>query len=108
MKIGFVGLGHMGFGMAANLLKSRHAVTVYNRTRAKTEPLVAQGAKAAADSHAGCAKGCIKRGDKAVLVTTEGKVYQIANQDKVVDHAGQKVTLVAEADGENLTVSEVK
>ena len=67
-----------------------------------------QGAKAAADSHAGCAKACIKRGDKAVLVTTEGKVYQIANQDKVVDHAGQKVTLVAEADGDNLTVSEVK
>jgi hypothetical protein len=67
-----------------------------------------QGAKAAADSHAGCAKGCIKRGDKAVLVTSEGKVYQIANQDKVVDHAGQKVTLVAAADGDNLTVSDVK
>jgi hypothetical protein len=67
-----------------------------------------QGAKTAADSHAGCAKGCIKRGDKAVLVTPEGKVYAIANQDKVVEHAGQKVTLVAEADGDNLTVSEVK
>jgi len=67
-----------------------------------------QGAKAAADGHAGCAKGCIKRGDKAVLVTSEGKVYQIANQDKVVDHAGQKVTLVAEAAGDNLTVSAVK
>jgi hypothetical protein len=65
-------------------------------------------AKVAADSHAGCAKGCIKRGDKAVLVTPEGKVYQIANQDKVVDHAGEKVTLVAEADGDNLTVSAVK
>ena len=67
-----------------------------------------QGAKAAADSHAGCAKGCIKRGDKAVLVTPEGKVYTIANQDKVVAHAGEKVTLTAEADGDNLTVSEVK
>jgi len=67
-----------------------------------------QGAKTAADSHAGCAKGCIKRGDKAVLVTPEGKVYQIANQDKVADHAGDKVTLVAEADGDSLTVSAVK
>ena len=67
-----------------------------------------QGAKAAADGHAGCAKGCIKRGDKAVLVTPEGKVYTIANQDKVVDHAGQKVTVVAEASGDDLTVSEVK
>jgi hypothetical protein len=67
-----------------------------------------QGAKAAADSHAGCAKGCLKRGDKAVLVTPEGKVYTIANQDKVVEHAGEKVTLVAQADGDNLTVTEVK
>lgn len=67
-----------------------------------------QGAKAAADGHAGCAKGCIKRGDKAVLVTPEGKVYTIANQDKVVDHAGEKVTLVGDADGDSITVKEVK
>ncbi len=67
-----------------------------------------QGAKAAADGHAGCAKGCIKRGDKAVLVTPEGKVYAIANQDKVVEHAGEKVTLVADASGDSLTVSAVK
>ncbi|HTT64330.1 MAG TPA: DUF5818 domain-containing protein [Bryobacteraceae bacterium] len=67
-----------------------------------------QGAKVASESHAGCAKGCIKRGDKAVLVTPEGKVYQIANQDKVVDHAGEKVTVEGEAEGDSITVSEVK
>ncbi|MGA2588607.1 MAG: DUF5818 domain-containing protein [Bryobacteraceae bacterium] len=65
-------------------------------------------AKVAADGHAGCAQACIKRGDKAVLVTTDGKVFSIANQDKVVDHAGQKVTLVGEVDGDSITVSEVK
>jgi len=65
-------------------------------------------AKVASDSHAGCAKGCIKRGDKAVLVTPEGKIYQIANQDKVVEHAGEKVTLVGDADGDSITVTEVK
>ena len=65
-------------------------------------------AKVAADSHAGCAKSCIKKGDKAVLVTAEGKVFQIANQDKVVEHAGEKVTLVGEIDADNITVSEVK
>ena len=48
MKVGFIGLGHMGAGMAANLLKAGHDVTVYNRTRTKVEALVAQGAKAAA------------------------------------------------------------
>jgi hypothetical protein len=65
-------------------------------------------AKVASDGHAGCAQGCIKRGDKAVLVTSDGKVYTIANQDKVTDHAGQKVTVEATADGDNLTVTEVK
>jgi len=44
MKVGFIGLGQMGAGMAANLLRAGHEVTVYNRTRSKTGPLVAQGA----------------------------------------------------------------
>jgi 3-hydroxyisobutyrate dehydrogenase-like beta-hydroxyacid dehydrogenase len=47
MKIGFIGLGHMGSGMAANLLKAGHVVSVYNRTTAKIEPLVSLGAEAA-------------------------------------------------------------
>ena len=45
VRVGFVGLGHMGAGMAANLLKAGHHVTVFNRTPAKTETLVARGAK---------------------------------------------------------------
>jgi hypothetical protein len=65
-------------------------------------------AKVAADGHAGCAKSCMKRGDKAVLVTPDGKIYNITNQDKVVEHAGEKVTLTGDADGENITVTEVK
>jgi 3-hydroxyisobutyrate dehydrogenase-like beta-hydroxyacid dehydrogenase len=32
MNVGFIGLGHMGSGMAANLVKAGHTVTVYNRT----------------------------------------------------------------------------
>ena len=39
----------MGTGMAANLLKAGHGVTVYNRTGSKVEALVVQGSKAAAD-----------------------------------------------------------
>ena len=67
-----------------------------------------QVAKAGTADHAGCAKGCIKRGDKAVLVTSDGKVFNITNQDKVVEHAGEKVTLVGDVDGDNITVTEVK
>ncbi|MGO9460127.1 MAG: NAD(P)-dependent oxidoreductase [Rhodomicrobium sp.] len=48
MKVGFIGLGRMGEGMATNLLKAGHEVIVYNRTQAKTAPLAAQGAKVAA------------------------------------------------------------
>ena len=40
MKVGFVGLGRMGSGMAASLLKAGHEVIVYNRTPAKAEPLI--------------------------------------------------------------------
>ena len=41
--IGWIGCGRMGYAMAARLLKAGHAVTVYNRTRAKAEPLVKSG-----------------------------------------------------------------
>ena len=44
-RIAFLGLGLMGSGMAARLLAAGHPLTVYNRTRAKAQPLVEQGAK---------------------------------------------------------------
>src|SRR5260370_16312457 len=44
MNVGFIGLGHMGAGMAANLLKTGHRVIVFNRTLAKAEALIAHGA----------------------------------------------------------------
>ena len=47
MQIGFIGLGSMGCGMAANLLKAGHTVTVFNRTPGKAEVLVAEGASLA-------------------------------------------------------------
>lgn len=47
MKIGFVGLGEMGSGMARNLLRSGHELTVYNRTREKAAALSSQGARVA-------------------------------------------------------------
>ena len=48
MKIGFIGLGSMGRGMARNLLKAGHEVTVYNRTRARADEFAREGAKVAA------------------------------------------------------------
>jgi hypothetical protein len=66
------------------------------------------GAKAASEKHANCAANCIKGGQKAVLVTEDGKVYAIANQEKVTDHAGHKVTVTGKVDGETITVDSVK
>jgi 3-hydroxyisobutyrate dehydrogenase len=43
-KIAFLGTGIMGSGMALNLLKAGYPLTVYNRTLAKTQPLVEAGA----------------------------------------------------------------
>ena len=48
MQIGFIGLGIMGGGMAANLQKSGYDLIVYNRTAEKAQPLVQGGAVLAA------------------------------------------------------------
>ena len=43
MKVGFIGLGIMGSRMAANLQKHGLSLVVFNRTREKAEPLIADG-----------------------------------------------------------------
>jgi hypothetical protein len=57
---------------------------------------------------AACAKKCIKGGSPAVLVTEDGKIYKIANQAKIVDHAGEKVSVEASLKGDTLTIDSVK
>ncbi len=47
MKIGFVGLGQMGSGIARNLVKAGHEVHAYNRTASRAEELAADGAQVA-------------------------------------------------------------
>jgi 3-hydroxyisobutyrate dehydrogenase len=46
--IGWIGIGRMGYAMAERLAKAGADLTVWNRTRAKAEPLAANGAKIAA------------------------------------------------------------
>ncbi len=47
MKIGFVGLGHMGAPMARNLLKAGHSLTVFDVVQLNVDALKAAGASAA-------------------------------------------------------------
>ena len=56
-RIGFIGLGIMGRGMAANILKAGFPLTVWNRTPERTDELAAGGATVAA-SPAALAAGC--------------------------------------------------
>jgi 3-hydroxyisobutyrate dehydrogenase-like beta-hydroxyacid dehydrogenase len=70
MNVGFIGLGHMGAGMAANILRAGHAVTVYNRTRAKVDGLVAEGAKAAASLSEAC------RGDAVITMLANDQAVE--------------------------------
>ncbi|MBI4273720.1 MAG: NAD(P)-dependent oxidoreductase [Rhizobiales bacterium] len=44
-KIGWIGMGRMGFPMAERLLKAGYDVSIWNRTRAKAEPLAKIGGK---------------------------------------------------------------
>jgi hypothetical protein len=55
-----------------------------------------------------CAKKCIKGGSPAVLVMPDGKIYKIDNQDKIVAHAGETVTVTGKVKGDTLTVESVK
>lgn len=61
MKIGFVGLGKMGSGMARSLLRAGHEVAVYNRSQEKAEALGREGA------HVTSSPGEVCRGSQAVI-----------------------------------------
>ena len=56
LQIGWIGAGRMGYEMALRLAKAGCDITVWNRTRAKAEPLAKCGAKIAdkASELAGC------------------------------------------------------
>src|SRR5581483_3581982 len=45
LKIGWIGMGRMGYPMAERLLKAGYDVSIWNRTRSKAEPLAKSGGK---------------------------------------------------------------
>ncbi len=98
MKVGFIGLGQMGSGIAANLIKAGHEVTVYNRTAAKAEPLVKQGAKLAASVAEAC-KGeavfTMLANDEALSQVTHGEGGILASLAKGAMHISSSTISVA-------------
>jgi hypothetical protein len=57
-------------------------------------------------ANAQCVQKCVRDGDKIVLVTEQGKVIQIANQQKVeADSYGQKVAVTGKTEGDTITIA---
>jgi 3-hydroxyisobutyrate dehydrogenase-like beta-hydroxyacid dehydrogenase len=65
MKVGFIGLGHMGAGMAANLVKGGHDLSVFNRGSGRSGPLIALGAHEARTIADAC------RGEAVITMLTD-------------------------------------
>jgi hypothetical protein len=60
-------------------------------------------------NNAECVARCVRDGDKVVLVTEEGKIFQISNQDKITPESyGQVVTLTGKTEGDTITVESLK
>ena len=54
MKVGFIGIGRMGRGIAGRILTGEHDLVVYNRTPGRTEELAQEGARVAASVAEAC------------------------------------------------------
>ena len=93
-RIGFIGLGIMGGGMAHNLLKKGHDVIVWNRSPARMEPLIEAGA-AEATSPADVAQQativmiCVSDTPdvEAVVEGSEGILAGLRPGTLVIDHS---------------------
>ena len=73
-RVGWIGIGRMGHAMAERIAKAGADLTVWNRTRAKAEPLAALGAKIA-DDIAMIHKGRIQWHGAASKIDSSGNEY---------------------------------
>jgi 3-hydroxyisobutyrate dehydrogenase-like beta-hydroxyacid dehydrogenase len=101
MNIGFIGLGNMGAGMAANLLKAGHAVTAYNRSPDKVAALVEQGAvfaRTVAEACTGDVVVSMLADDHAVEAVTFGDDGILASLRQGAMHVSSSTISVALAE----------
>lgn len=94
MRLGFVGLGKMGTGIARNLLRAGHQVAVYNRTPEKAEALAAEGARVAGSPADACRDAeavlTMLADDAAleqVVFGTNGILWALANDSVHISHS---------------------
>jgi 3-hydroxyisobutyrate dehydrogenase len=105
-RVAFLGLGVMGHPMAGHLAKAGHAVTVYNRTRARSEAWTDKHEGRVADTPAAAAKGadfvfaCVGDDDdvRAVTVGDDGAFSTMAADAVFVDHTTASAIIARELD----------
>jgi len=98
MKTGFIGLGHMGAAMAANLVKAGHDVTVFNRSPAKRRALLELGAHEAtrvADACRGTVVITMLADDTAVADVALGDDGIVGNLPRGALHVSMSTISVA-------------
>jgi len=106
-RVAFVGLGTMGAPMAGHLAAVGHALTVFNRTRARAEAWQARHGGRVADSPADAARGadivftCVGRDDdlRAVTLAADGVLAGLGTGAVLVDHSTVSAELARELAG---------
>src|SRR6187455_2875895 len=74
MKVGFIGLGRMGSGMAGRILSGGHELAIFDAVAAQMAPLVSAGARAAAS----VAELCVDRDVVITMLVEDATVIDVA------------------------------
>lgn len=105
-KLALFGLGTMGAGIAANLLKAGHILTVWNRTASRAQPLAEAGARVAASPAEAAREAEIvfsvvgdDEASRAVWLGAEGALEAMAPGAVVVECSTLSVDWISELHG---------
>ena len=89
MKIAFIGLGNMGGGMAANLVKAGHEVRAFDLS----EPALAAAREAGCQTF-GTAKEACATAEAVVSMLPNGQIVKKVYWDEVIGHAPEGAILL--------------
>lgn len=82
-KIGFIGLGHMGLGMASRLVECGHSLVAYNRTQDKSRVLADKGVRIVDQ-----AEGTITQGGIVISMLSDDSAVESVFNDTLLSKLG--------------------
>ena len=97
MRVGFIGIGHMGRGMVLSLIRAGHEVAAYNRTRQAAERLAGSGVTVAATVAEACQADVVftmLANDEAVEAVTLGEDGILTNLPRRAIHVSSSTISV--------------